>query len=93
MTTLVRLWATLVTAAVLTGAPALARQRLGLRHAQLEPTHASAFQTQPGMRSVPQALRTLVLPARKPEAAPTTLPEFANPLKRRRMALPAGDWF
>jgi hypothetical protein len=34
------------------------------------------------------AVRALGASARKAEAAPKTLPEFSNPLKRRRMAMP-----
>jgi hypothetical protein len=35
--------------------------------------------------------RPLALPQRKPETSPTALPEFFNPLKRHRMALPSSD--
>jgi hypothetical protein len=93
MTTLVRLGATLVAAAVLAGTPASARQPGGLRHVQLEPARPPALQVQVGSHPVSQgsSFRPLTLPVRKPETSPTTFPEFFNPLKRRRMALPTSD--
>jgi hypothetical protein len=92
MTTLVRLGAALVTAVVLAGTPASARQPIALHHAQLEPAR-SPLQVQVGAHPVSQggSFRTLTVPARRPEASPTALPEFFNPFKRRRMALPATE--
>ncbi len=88
MTTLVRLGATLVTAVVLAGTPASARQPVGFRHVQLGSARP-VLQVQVGSHPVSQGFRPLTLP-RKPEASPPTAqPEFFNPLKRRRMALPA----
>ena len=91
MTTLVRLGATLVTVAVLAGTPAWARQTVVLRRAQLEPARPAVLQVQVGAHPASQgaSFRPLTVPVRKPEASPKTVPEFFNPLKRRRMALPA----
>ncbi len=52
-----------------------------------------ALQVQVGAHPVSQGVpfRPLALPQRKPETSPTALPEFFNPLKRHRMALPSSD--
>jgi hypothetical protein len=91
MAMLVRLGATLVATAVLAGTPVLARQTVGFRH--VEAAHPAALQAQAGSHPVSQGapFRPLTLHPRRPETSPTSLPEFFNPLKRRRMALPASD--
>ncbi len=90
---LVRLGAALVATVVLAGTPALARQTVGFRRVQLEPARPALLQVQAGAHPVSQGVpfRPLTLHPRRPETSPTALPGFFNPLKRRRMALPASD--
>jgi hypothetical protein len=93
MAIFVRFVAGLVPVLALSGGPAQAHQATAVRHAQLEPAHPAPLQVQAGARPAAQSvpLRPLSLPPPKPEVAPTTFPDFGNPLKRRRMALPAPD--
>jgi hypothetical protein len=93
MATFVRFVAALVPVLALSSAPAQARQPAAVRPAQLEPVRPTSLQVQLGGRPAAQSvpLRPLSLPPPKPEASPTTFPDFSNPLKRRRMALPAPD--
>ena len=93
MAIFVRFVAALVLVLALSGAPAQARQPAVARHTQLEPVRPASLQVQVGGRPAAQSvpLRPLSLPPPKPEVSPTTFPDFSNPLKRRRMALPAPD--